>query len=293
LLAETEGFSTDVVVPKVVQWRQLRGAAATREPRPSIAISFVPIGGRDDMSANKNPCRSEFRDQLLGFNKKVQRLEQTRFFKRSPAAFSFERAPGRILSVNRTQGDDGRQIVELQMQASVANMDTHNFDRDDIEAFILTYRMLTQNNDRYSVARLSDGYERVHEYFRDAFAYLREQNRLFLTAESPLQQSGSPISHRDLLDTVIYGELAHSNKQKAETFQSWTRWRNHEKALWLIFDHVLRCSTEMLRHFRDINAATLLLHFGVHVSDETTFKRLQEKDIFDRNAKFIPLADGG
>ena len=34
------------------------------------------------------------------------------------------------------------------------------FDQDEIDAFVLTYRMLTQNNDRLSLARVSKVYEK-------------------------------------------------------------------------------------------------------------------------------------
>jgi len=60
------------------------------------------------------------------------------------------------------------------------------------------------------------------------------------------------------------------------TFAHWTRWPAHEQVLWLTFGHALRCSMEFLRHFRDLNAATLMAHFGV-VPEESIFNRLQER----------------
>jgi hypothetical protein len=33
-----------------------------------------------------------------------------------------------------------------------------NFDREEIDAFVLTCRILTQRNDRYSIRRLADVY---------------------------------------------------------------------------------------------------------------------------------------
>ncbi|WP_159086306.1 hypothetical protein [Burkholderia mayonis] len=172
------------------------------------------------------------------------------------------------------------------MQTEVSDFDLRHLDRDNIDAFTLTYRMLTQSNDRFSIARLAENYEFAHPIFRDAFTQLRDQNTLFLSTGSPLQPNGHAITYRDVLDTVIYGELAHSNKKKAATFRHWTRWPAHEKCLWLVFDHALRCSMEILQHFRDLNAATLMAHFAVPLREESVFERLQEKGIIRKDLVF-------
>lgn len=168
-------------------------------------------------------------------------------------------------------------MVELELEAEVNNFGLHHFDRENIEAVVLTYRMLTQNNDRFAVARLADIYDHVHPVFRNIFIDLREQYAIFFAADSSLCPNGVALSHGTILDTVIYGELAHSNKSKAAIFQQWTRWIAHEKALWLAFDHALRRSVEFLRYFRDINAAILMLYFDIPVSEEIVLKRLQEE----------------
>lgn len=194
--------------------------------------------------------------------------------------------PARVLSANPIVGEDGKPRLELQVQAEIEDFDLHHLDRDNLEAFILTYRMLTQNNDRYSIARLADSYEFVHPFFRGVFKNLRQQIALFLSTGSSLQPNGVAITYRDILDIVIYGELAHSNKQKAATFQRWTRWPAHEKMLWFVFDHALRCSMSILQHCRDLNAATLMAHFAVPVQEEAVFRRLQEKGILSAEAIF-------
>jgi len=238
------------------------------------------------MHSPKLPDAAEFREQLLGFNKKVWRLEQSRFFSTPAVTFSLNRVPTKILSAKQITDKDGMSAFELEMQAEVSDFDLHHLDRENIEAFILTYRMLTQNNDRYSLARLADKYQFVHHFFRDAFAYIRDQNSLFLATGSSLQPKRVAITNREILDTVIYGELAHSNKQKAATFERRTRWPSHEKALWFVFDHALQCSMEILQHFRDINAATLMVHFAVPLRNETVFRRLQDKGILRKDASW-------
>lgn len=238
------------------------------------------------MQVRKTPDASEFREQLIGFNEKVRRLEHTRFFQSPAVAFSLNRVRAKILSVNQVIDEDGDAATEIEMQTEVSDFDLRHLDRDNIDAFTLTYRMLTQNNDRFSIGRLAENYEFAHPLFHNAFTQLREQNTLFLSTSSPLQPGGHAVTYREILDTVIYGELAHSNKKKAAMFQHWTRWPAHEKSLWLVFDHALRCSMEVLRHFRDLNAATLMVHFAVPVREESVFQRLQEKGIIRKDLTF-------
>lgn len=229
---------------------------------------------------------SDFRDQLLGFNEKVLRLEKTRFFNSPRTAFSLEKVPARVHSVNQTGNESEGYSLILELEAKVSDFGLHYFDRDNIEAFVLTYRMLTQNNDRYSIAQLAGGYDHVHQVFRNIFSHLRQQYAEFLSADSPLHPKGVALSHGNILDIVIYGELAHSNKRKAITFHNLTRWSAHEKSLWLAFDHTLRFSVEILQYFRDLNAAILMVYFAVPLNNKEIFKRLQRVGVIREDAEF-------
>lgn len=228
---------------------------------------------------------SDFRDQLLGFNEKVLRLEKTRFFNSPRTAFSLEKVPTKVLSVNQTGNESEGYSLTLELEAKVNDFGLHYFDRDNIEAFVLTYRMLTQRNDRYSIVQLAGGYGHVHPVFRNTFSHLRQQYVEFLSADSLLHPSGVALSHRDILDNVIYGELAHSNKQKAIAFRNLTRWSAHEKSLWFAFDHALRFSVEILQYFRDLNAAILMVYFAVPVNEKEIFKRLQRAGVIREDAE--------
>jgi hypothetical protein len=115
------------------------------------------------MEWKETPETLNFCQQLTGFNKKVQRLEQTRFFNSPPVNFSLHRIPGKILSMTGSVDNNKKAFIELEVRMEVDHIELHHFDRDDIEAFVLTYRMLTQNNDRYSIVRLSKSYELAHQ----------------------------------------------------------------------------------------------------------------------------------
>ncbi|MCP1576883.1 hypothetical protein J2S30_005262 [Herbaspirillum rubrisubalbicans] len=233
----------------------------------------------------------EIRDQLRGFNEKVRRLEDTRYFKSMATAISFERSPTRILAMKRKLDEDEQEVVELHLQTTTDNLKIHNFDLDNIEAFVLTYRMLTQNNDRYSIANLAKSYDQMHGFFRRWIEHLRSENQAFLTADSSFCPEHKAISNQELLEVVIYGQLAHSNKEKQAAFKHWTRWPTHENILWFSFDHIVRASMEILQHFRDINAAALMVYFRENLDDEQIFRRLKEKEILRSDAVFPIVAD--
>ena len=91
------------------------------------------------MLEHKLPDAEGFRDQLLGFNKKVSRLEDSRFFSGPAVGFSLNRVPTKILSAKEIVDKDGEPIWELELQTEVADFDLHHLDRENIEAFTLTY----------------------------------------------------------------------------------------------------------------------------------------------------------
>lgn len=76
----------------------------------------------------------------------------------------------------------GQLTWALEVQTEVTDVDIHHYDLANIEAFVLTYRMLSQNNDRYSISRLAENYKFAHRLFRDAFEHIRSQRFSFLSA---------------------------------------------------------------------------------------------------------------
>lgn len=233
---------------------------------------------------------NEFRDHALRFNERVARLERGRFFSGQSAIFSLARAKAQILAINRSVDVDGRTVLELEIRATTNELGLHYFERENVEAFVLVYRMLTQNNDGLSISRLAKRYEHAHPALQSLIEQIRAEYLLFLDAASPFSPGGHAVCHREILETVIYGELAHTNKGNAGKFAQWTRYPSHANSLWLVFDGALRTAMEFLRCYRDINALSLLTHFGIPVEDETVFRRLQAHGLFAHDAQFDPSA---
>src|SRR5258705_241769 len=121
---------------------------------------------------------------LLGFNDKVARLEQTRFHQRfidEPPSLTalFDRVDHFEISKEENAAD--RLLISIQ---GYVRMSVDEFDQDEIDAFVLTYRMLTQDNDRYSVRRLAKLYESpwVEEDARSCLADARAEIKKILDA---------------------------------------------------------------------------------------------------------------
>jgi hypothetical protein len=125
-------------------------------------------------------ANDDAKEVLLGFNEKVAHLEKSRFYQRYK-----DEPPNLLMSMDRIDRLDS-QLCENESQVTLTfqgymRFSVENFDREEIEAFVLTYRILTQQNDRYSVRRLAEVYRSawVEEDGRSAFDESRaEINRI-------------------------------------------------------------------------------------------------------------------
>lgn len=90
-------------------------------------------------------------DTLRAFNSKVDRLEQTRFWCRYENL-----TPNVIMKME----DVTFEKTGTASMAIIGRIDAwlKEFDQDEIDAFVLTFRMFTQDNDRISLRKLSKSY---------------------------------------------------------------------------------------------------------------------------------------
>lgn len=207
----------------------------------------------------------EAKAHLLGFNEKVTRLESTKFFQRYK-----DELPSVVTKVDRLdhvkseaiEGKPGHVRVTLRgcMQFHV-----EDFDRDEIEAFVLTFRMLTQDNDRYSIRNLAKVYDGdwVPEEARVRLVQARTDIKDYLAQQEALFRYDRTLSTGEVLDVVIYGGLAHSNVKKERTFKAWTSNPTQAALVWAEFIAALRRLMHNLLYIRDLNSALLCNVFNV------------------------------
>jgi hypothetical protein len=201
---------------------------------------------------------------LLGFNEKVSHLENSRFYQR------YKNEPPNLLmfmdQIDKVESrvHESEPCVTLNVQGFM-RFSVENFDREEIEAFVLTYRILTQQNDRYSVRRLVDVYKStwVEEDGRRAFEEAREEINEILESSTKMDFGDGAVSVRLLVDVLVYGALAHSDASKERQYKAWTENPTMAAAAWIEFMGALLAVMRIFRHMRDVNSTLLYNVFRV------------------------------
>jgi len=207
-------------------------------------LSELPQGPRAEIEAQLNVLRE--------FNRKVDRLEQTGFWRHYE-----NEVPNVVMKM-----DD--LTMEKTGDASFSMLGRiHSwipeFDQDEIDAFVLTFRLFTQDNDRISLRSLSRIYAsewlqggNAQECFEDA----RKQLNHHLDSAATVVIGSTAVTIRFIADVVIYGGLAHTNEEKSKIFRSWSE-SGIMGLIWAEFFAYAREGVDTLKYLRGLNAGLL------------------------------------
>lgn len=98
-------------------------------------------------------------------------------------------------------------------------------DIDAVDALISTFRMFQQNNDRISLSNMAKIAADVHvtQDWKDHFSFAHCFVNQYLDGipDMDLRPEGKTLSAREILETFVYGEYAHTNKDKRERYIKW------------------------------------------------------------------------
>ena len=134
---------------------------------------------------------------LERFNEKVDRLGQRGFSEES-------RGGGAIVRWDKGKGWDGIHVGPSEKT---------------VEATILTLRFFIQNNESTALSNIAKLYADadIEAEISSRLFEIRDALNSYLDAPSNLSISEEgPMSHRDILDLFIYGDLAHANNSTIE-----------------------------------------------------------------------------
>ncbi len=134
---------------------------------------------------------------LERFNEKVNRLKQRGFEEES-------RGGGAIVEWRKGLGWDGFHIGPSERT---------------VEATVLTLRFFLHNNESTSLSNVDKLYSNLNidPQLSTRFCKIRDQVNSYLDMPSNLSISEvGPMTHRQILDTFIYGDLAHANDTTTE-----------------------------------------------------------------------------
>ncbi|MES2282506.1 MAG: hypothetical protein V4542_13925 [Pseudomonadota bacterium] len=209
----------------------------------------------------------EDRNLLIGFNEKVTRLEATKFFQRYKdeppnIIFKFEQI-GHVEVTPAKSSDDGVNIGFSF--CGFAHAWVEDFDQDAIEAFVLTYRLLTQDNDRYSIRNLAGLYAKnwMEPEGRERLAEARDGIASYLAQDVTFDFGARPENVGVLMDVVVYGGLAHSNSEKEKRLRVWNETGPGANMVWVEFMAALIGLMSYLLYIRDLNSVVLANFFGI------------------------------
>jgi hypothetical protein len=190
------------------------------------------------------------------FNEKVARLESTGL-----ARFLEQDMPNVTMTVDEVVSS--KQVGPNFEFVGTIRSTLDNVDQDHIDAFVLTYRMLVQKNDRISLAALGKFYEggsmpaEAAASFREAISEVETYLDSTLDVEFA---AGYAVTRRHLVDTVLYGALAHSNPAKEREFHAWTDSGGVTGFVWAEFIVTLEQMLFYLKFFRQLNDAVIANH---------------------------------
>jgi hypothetical protein len=188
---------------------------------------------------------------LRAFCRRVDHLERSGFSKRFEV--EIPRVIAKMEDVSFEQGKGASFSFVARIHSWI-----EDFSQDEIDAFVLSYRVFTQRNDRLSIPSLAKIYSkewippRARECFEDARLKLNEMLDNAATVEFPNGQ----ISVRFVVDTIIYGGLAHSNEKKAKIFDSWQQ-SGFMGFMWADFMAYAREAVDTLKYIRGLSQDVL------------------------------------
>lgn len=178
---------------------------------------------------------------LTFFNEKAARLERSSF-----TQIVSNQKTGISISWNADE------MQELQIQRLGPN-------EDSVDAFVLTFRLFIQDNERTSFRKMAVLYEEINvaEELKDRFRKARKELNEFLDSNSMVRFNDTNLTNRHILDTFIYGGLSHANEIKKEEYDNWMASPFLNPLLQNEFLYVLSKVFRVVYYVRDLNNEVL------------------------------------
>jgi hypothetical protein len=157
-------------------------------------------------------------EALQRFNGKVERLERSKFAQRF--ADDVPNVSANVASIISVEdAGPGSLTITCNIRS-----DLDDFDEEEIDAFLLTLRLFSQDNDSISLRNMAAIYaaDWMPSEAKERFDEARAAVNAFLDDESVISlEDGRPLRTSEIVDVVVYGGLAHTNPSKAAVLEEW------------------------------------------------------------------------
>ena len=189
--------------------------------------------------------RADVLRSLKLFNEKAEKLAGNNFSRRV-----FEQDSGVTISAA-----EGQPVV----------VERRGPDQESIEVFVLTLRFFIQDNEPSSLRNVAKVYDVVlvsselKERFREARQLLND----YLRSATYHATQGGRLTNQDVLDTFVWGGLAHANPGMKERYDEWMSFGGFSEVFWNTLVVVLATFMKAIAYIHDLNAEVILAMGGV------------------------------
>jgi hypothetical protein len=182
-------------------------------------------------------------DFIISFNDRVDKLSSGRF-----TSWSADRSSGKGDPLMKTRIELGKSIsVELFVP-----------DDEALDAFFLNYRFFVQKKD-YCIWKLPGIYSKLSDcreekkHFND---YLKTIDD-YLNSDSGFKDNGINWTNKQIMFCILYGSVAHENKDKKLIVDQWKSEAVHWVLIWGRFIEILEFVHEGILLFQELNESLL------------------------------------
>ena len=147
---------------------------------------------------------NEYVEVLKLFNEKADEIKNTSY-----AKFVSEKRPKTTISKN---------------QGEAPKIKTIEPNTESLQSFVLILRLFIQNNDQISFQNISKVYEKLPNNFqkeKKSFSQARKKLNNILSTNINVKFNNEWPTYGEVLNTFIYGDLAHLNKKNRNTYKYW------------------------------------------------------------------------
>lgn len=188
------------------------------------------------------------------FNERVDRLDRCKLAKR--------------MDENPHYKLDYEQMIKHQW------ISVDDITEDDIDAFVLNVRLLIQDNDGFSIRCLAEevySQNDVPDELKDEFHEHRQKWRDYRESSSIIKhlKEDRNFKNGELFDILLYGGLAHSNRDKVLLFYAITKQGAFSSIVCGWFLSTLRIFIGVVHNIREVNEK-FLKHYNANKSIEYT-----------------------
>jgi hypothetical protein len=187
----------------------------------------------------------ELKETLKLFNEKVGKLDELSFTKYIKTAKTG-------ISISSKRNESGLFDTSFERRGP---------SQESVEAFLLTFRLFLQNNDRISIGSLAKYYsagilsidlETEFQDIRNVLnGYLNDPHKF------RYNENGKILTRREMMDMFLYGDLAHLNTSHRDRHQFWTQTELGSEMAFQEFIVIISGVLKAIWWFRDLNNKAL------------------------------------